>query len=47
MLYELKVDVKEASRIMGHSNVKITLDIYTHLDSIKSTICQKVAGITL
>lgn len=47
MLYELKVDVKEASRIMGHSNVRITLDIYTHLDSIKSTICQKVAGITL
>lgn len=47
MLYELKVDVKEASRIMGPSNVRITLDIYTHLDSIKSTICQKVAGITL
>ena len=47
MLYELKVDVKEASRIMGHSNVRIALDIYTHLDSIKSTICQKVAEITL
>lgn len=47
MLYYLQVDVKEAARIMGHSNVRITLEIYTHLSSSKSTIQEKVAGISL
>lgn len=32
MLYLSGVDVLTASKLMGHSNVKITLDIYTHLD---------------
>lgn len=47
MLYYLKVDVKEAARIMGHSNIKVTLEIYTHLDSLKSTTQEKICTIAL
>lgn len=47
MLYYLKIDVKEAARIMGHSNIRITLDIYTHLDSLKSTTQDKISTIAL
>ncbi len=32
MLYLAGVDLKTASKLMGHSDIKITLDIYTHLD---------------
>ncbi|MDD6489305.1 MAG: site-specific integrase [Clostridia bacterium] len=32
LLYKSGVDVLVASKLMGHSNVQITLDIYTHLD---------------
>lgn len=32
LLYISGVDVKTASQLLGHSNVTITLDIYTHLD---------------
>ena len=32
MLYLAGVDLKTASKLMGHSDVKITLEIYTHLD---------------
>lgn len=31
MLYKNGVDVKEAQRLLGHSSIKITLDLYTHL----------------
>jgi integrase len=34
MLYYLHVDIKEASRIMGHSNSRITLEIYTHFSHV-------------
>lgn len=47
MLYYLKIDVKEAARIMGHSNIRITLEIYTHLDSLKSTTQEKICTIAL
>lgn len=47
MLYYLHVDIKEASRIMGHSNIRITLEIYTHLDSLKSSTEEKIANIAL
>ena len=33
MLYEAGVDVLTAKEQMGHSDVKTTLGIYTHLDS--------------
>ena len=32
MLYHAGVDLKSASQLMGHSDIKITLEIYTHLD---------------
>ena len=32
MLYFAGVDILTASKLMGHSNVRITLEIYTHLD---------------
>ena len=47
MLYYLKIDVKEAARIMGHSNIRITLEIYTHLDSLKSTTQDKISSLAL
>lgn len=33
MLYEAGIDVLTAKEQMGHSDVKTTLGIYTHLDS--------------
>ena len=47
MLYYLKVDIKDAARLMGHSDIKVTLKIYTHLDSLKSSTQEKVAQIAL
>ncbi|MGO5053542.1 tyrosine-type recombinase/integrase [Lachnospiraceae bacterium LCP25S3_G4] len=31
MLYYGGIDVKEAQRLLGHSSIKVTLEIYTHL----------------
>ena len=31
MLYEAGVDVKTASELLGHSDIEITMKIYTHL----------------
>lgn len=47
MLYYLHVDVKDAARIMGHSSVRVTLEIYTHLDSLKSSTQEKIANIAI
>lgn len=47
MLYYLHVDVKDASRIMGHSSIRVTLEIYTHLDSLKSSTQEKIANIAI
>lgn len=32
-LYYAGIDMKTAQTLLGHSNIKITLDIYTHLDN--------------
>lgn len=32
MLYKSNVDILTASSLLGHSDVKLTLSIYTHLD---------------
>ena len=32
MLFNAGVEAKEAQKLMGHSDIKLTLDIYTHLD---------------
>lgn len=41
MLYYSGVDIKEAQQRMGHSDVKLTLDIYTALDSNQSNANKK------
>lgn len=46
MLYYSDVDVKDAQRLMGHSNIKITLDLYTHLDELKSDSAEKLINIS-
>jgi len=35
MLYNAGVDVKTAQYLMGHKDIKMTLNIYTHLDEFK------------
>ena len=42
ILYYAHVDIKEAQRIMGHSDIKILLEIYTHLDKQKSSSKDKI-----
>ena len=42
MLYYAGVDVKEASRILGHADVTTTLKIYTHLINQKSAASEKL-----
>lgn len=32
MLFYAGVDAKDAQKLLGHSNLRLTLDIYTHLD---------------
>ena len=46
MLYYAGVDIKDAQRLLGHSNIKLTLDIYTHLDKNKSTASEKLSKIS-
>ncbi len=47
MLYYLHVDVKDAARLMGHSNINVTLQVYTHLDSLKSSTKEKISQIVI
>lgn len=35
ILYYSGVDIKAAARLLGHANVNITLEVYTHLDKEK------------
>lgn len=35
-LYYAGVDMKDASRLLGHANINLTLQIYTHLDKAKA-----------
>lgn len=46
MLYYAEVDIKDAQRLLGHSNIRLTLDIYTHLDKNKSTASEKLSKIS-
>ena len=34
-LYEAEVDVKSAQKFLGHSDIQVTLKIYTHLSEGK------------
>lgn len=42
ILYYAGVDVKDAARILGHSNINVTLGTYTHLDKEKSASADKL-----
>lgn len=46
MLYYNDIDVKDAQRLLGHSSIKLTLDIYTHLDKNKSSAGEKLSKIS-
>ena len=46
MLYYANVPIKDAQYLLGHSNIKITLDIYTHLDQSKNDIADKLNTIS-
>lgn len=46
MLYYNDIDVKDAQRLLGHSSIKLTLDIYTHLDKNKSTAGEKLSKLS-
>jgi integrase len=42
-LFELKEDPKTVQSLLGHSNISITLDTYTHvLDSMKERAASKL-----
>ncbi|PXV88373.1 site-specific recombinase XerD [Lachnotalea glycerini] len=45
MLYHGGVDVKEAQRLLGHSSIKVTLEIYTHLMENKTDLTDKLDNI--
>lgn len=42
MLFYAGVDIKESQYLLGHSDVKLTLNIYTHLDNKKSSAVDKL-----
>lgn len=42
MLYYAGIDIKEAQRLLGHANIKVTLEIYTHLNEEKSNVSDKL-----
>jgi len=46
MLYYNDIDIKDAQRLLGHSSIKLTLDIYTHLDKSKSSAGEKLSKIS-
>lgn len=46
MLYYQGIDVKQAQKLLGHSNIKTTLEIYTHLVS-DETLNQTLDNIAL
>jgi site-specific recombinase XerD len=41
-LFKAGVDIKTAQRLLGHTNVKMTLDIYTHLETNNADVLSKI-----
>lgn len=41
ILHSAKVDVKDAQYLLGHANIAITQDIYTHLENKQRTVVSK------
>jgi len=42
MLYYSDISIKEAARIMGHSNTQMIMQIYAHLDAEKENTAEKI-----
>lgn len=40
LLYDAGVDVKTAAYLMGHADIRVTMEIYTHLSEIRKTESQ-------
>ncbi|MBS7007034.1 tyrosine-type recombinase/integrase [Anaerostipes sp.] len=47
MLYYAGIDTIDAKRLLGHSDIKTTLDIYTHLNKEKSQTAEKIETLYL
>lgn len=45
ILFYGDVDIKEAQRLLGHSSIKVTLEIYTHLMEDKTDLNDKLDNI--
>lgn len=49
-LYRSGVDIKTAQRLLGHSDIKITLQIYTHLEEtseeVVGVVIEKMDGLS-
>lgn len=45
MLYYSNISIKEAARLMGHSNAKMIMDIYAHLDEEKENTKEKLNNV--
>ncbi|MBT3319156.1 MAG: tyrosine-type recombinase/integrase, partial [Clostridia bacterium] len=41
-LYKANVDIKTAQKLLGHSDIKMTLQIYTHLEQDNKDITSKL-----
>ena len=42
ILYNANIDIKTTEKIMGHSNIRTTLDIYTSLNLNTKSVINKV-----
>ena len=42
MLYYAGIGIKEAQKLLGHSSISMTMDIYTHLEDSNDLTTQKL-----
>ena len=47
MLYYNGIKPKEAQRLLGHSSIKITLELYTHLSDLERDDASILKGLAL
>ena len=42
MLYYSGISLKKAAQLMGHSNTKMIMEVYSHLDDEKENAAEKI-----